>query len=59
MLICGLGIEAMAFTLAGAGVYGFDGSVSQWKRSRTLLAVSLFETGSISKPGQSVSRSLL
>ena len=29
MLICGIGIEAVAFTLAGADVYGFDGSVSQ------------------------------
>ncbi len=29
MLICGIGVEAVAFTLAGADVYGFGGSVSQ------------------------------
>src|SRR3954470_16987931 len=29
MLICGVGVEAVAFTLAGADIYGFDSSVSQ------------------------------
>ena len=29
MLICGIGVESVAFTLAGADVYGFGGSVSQ------------------------------
>jgi SAM-dependent methyltransferase len=29
ILICGIGVESVAFTLAGADVYGFGGSVSQ------------------------------
>jgi SAM-dependent methyltransferase len=29
ILVCGLGVEAVAFALAGADVYGFDGSRAQ------------------------------
>ncbi len=29
ILICGIGVESVAFTLAGADVYGFGSSVSQ------------------------------
>jgi len=29
ILICGIGVESVAFTLAGADVYGFGGSLSQ------------------------------
>lgn len=29
ILICGLGVEAVAFAMAGADVYGFDGSTTQ------------------------------
>ncbi len=51
ILICGIGVEAVAFALAGADVYGFDRSVTQVEAVKD-LARSLALRGRISSPNR-------